>query len=375
MDRKQAIQQAKRVVVKVGSRLILGNDDTPDTARIQALIDNLAAVVDTGREVILVSSGAIAVGMNVMETEKRPKHIAQLQALAALGQGKLMSMYEEASRNRGFHCAQILLSLDDVKYRARHLNVINCLNALLGSGVLPVINENDAVSVDEICFGDNDRLAALVGTMARADLTILLTTVDGFHEREDGELKPEPVSVIHTVDDRIRSMAGGTDGNQFSTGGMTSKLQAAETVMSAGECMMIASGQDFSILQRIFKGEEVGTLFLPKASQLSGSKRYLAFFAEPSGTITIDDGAKSALVNQGKSLLPSGIVRVEGEFEKGATVQVVDNEGTPVAIGKSNYPSTKLLRIAGLRSDEIHRMLDREDHYDEAIHRNNMVIL
>ena len=309
-ERIQAIQQAKRIVVKVGSRLILGDDDTPSADRIQALIDGLAAVAQTGREVILVSAGAIAVGMTVMDIEKRPRHIAQLQALAALGQGKLMAMYEEASRTRGFHCAQILLSLDDVTFRARHLNVINCINALLGSDVLPVINENDAVSVDEICFGDNDRLAALVGTMVRADLTILLTTVDGFHEREDGELKPHPVSVIQTVDDRIRSMAGGTDGNQFSTGGMSSKLDAAETVMSAGECMMIACGHDFSILPRIFDGEEIGTLFLPKASQLSGAKRYLAFFAEPTGTLAIDDGAKTALVDQGRSLLPAGIIRL-----------------------------------------------------------------
>ncbi len=372
--RRNVIKDTKRIVIKVGSRLLTGIAGTPKAVRIEELIREIATLRERGYEVILVSSGAIAAGMMLTERRIRPSDIAQLQALAAVGQSRLMSLYESACVTQGFHCAQILLSLDDVKFRRRHLNTRNCINALLSFGILPIINENDTVSVDEIRFGDNDRLAALVGTMIRADMTILLTTVNGLRNR-DGNHLTDRIPLVTEIDDEVRALGGDTDDTHNSVGGMRSKLDAAEMVMAAGESLWIANGENFAVLHQILDGEDVGTLFVPSSPQLSGSKRFLAFFADPCGSITIDKGAVKALRNRGKSLLPSGIVKVEGVFDKGDTVQVVDESGHPVAIGSCNYTSVDLDRIKGLRSDAIREVLHEHDAYDEAIHRNNMSVI
>ncbi len=371
--RRQAVEGSSRIVVKVGSRLLTDMADTPKQVRIEQLIRQLAAARNRGFEVVLVSSGAIAAGMMLTQAAKRPSHLPLLQGLAAIGQSRLMSLYETACQQHGFHCAQILLSWDDVKDRQRHLNVRNCINALLSNGHLPIINENDVVSVDEIRFGDNDRLAALVGTMIRADMTVLLTTMDGLYAREGGELT-ERISLVEGITPALRGMAAGTDGNPFSTGGMATKLDAAELVNEAGEWLWIADGSDFAVLDLILNAEDVGTLFVPPAGQLAGAKRWLAFFADPAGIVVIDKGAVQALRGRGRSLLASGIVAVEGDFGKGDTVRIQDEAGVPVAMGISNYTALELDRIKGQKSTRFKEILG-ECLYDEAVHRNNLVLV
>ncbi len=320
-----------------------------------------------------MTSGAIGAGMRMMGIDKRPSDVGRLQSLAAVGQCRLMALYERSCQAHGFHCGQILLSADDVRDRKRHLNLRNCLASLLARDVLPIINENDSVSVDEICFGDNDKLAALVASLIRAELTILLTTVDGLCRREGKQIAGR-ISVVPAITEDLHALAGGTDGNPYSTGGMGSKLLAAEITVASGEAMWIANGTDFAVLQRIRAGEDVGTLFLPAASRMAGNKRYLAFFSDAVGQVIVDDGAANALRKRGKSLLPSGIRQVTGVFEKGDTVDIITTSGEHVGHGISNYCAADLDKIKGLKSAQIHTVLAREG-YDEAIHRDNLVIL
>lgn len=371
--RQTTVSTTKRMVVKVGSRLLTDMPGVEKQQRIEELVDQIDSIRRRGIEVILVTSGAIGAGLRLMKQTKRPSDLGRLQALAAVGQSRLMSLYEQACQRHGFHCGQVLLSADDVRDRKRHLNICNCLNALLSNHVLPIINENDTVSVEEICFGDNDRLAALVGSMIRADLIVLLTTVNGLRERRDGQMG-ERISVVHEINDEIRRQAGPTDGNAFSKGGMTSKLEAAEITVTSGEALWIADGSDFGVLDDILHGSDTGTLFLPTTNRLAGSKRYLAFFSEPAGQVIIDDGAVEALRSRGKSLLPSGIHSVRGQFDKGDTVNIVALDQHVVGMGVSNFSAADLDRIKGLKTSESAVVLGR-DSYDEAIHRDNLVIL
>lgn len=370
--RRQVVDQSKRIVIKVGSRLLTDEANGDMAGRIGKLVAEIAWLRSQQREIILVSSGAIAAGMVLTGEDKRPKDLPRLQALAAIGQSRLMSLYESACQEHGFHCAQILLSADDVQDRQRHLNVRNCLNSLLARGTLPIINENDAVCIDEIRFGDNDSLAALVAAMNWAELTVFLTTINGMRRREGGKLG-ERIGVITNLDREIRDMARDTDDKSMGTGGMKSKIQAAEIIMTAGESLWIANGLDFGVLREILAGNDVGTLFVPGSTRLTGAKRWLAFFTEPAGRIVVDTGAAAALRRRGKSLLPSGISEVEGEFRKGDSVVVSDPDGEDVAMGISNYTADELRRIKGEQSSRIRDLLGKHD-YDEAIHRDNMVV-
>ncbi len=371
--RKGVVSGIRRVVVKVGSRLLTDMKEQDKQQRIEQLVAQLHLLRQRHIEVILVTSGAIGAGIKLLGHKKRPTDLGRLQALAAIGQSRLMSLYERACQHHGFHCGQMLLSADDVKDRKRHLNIRNCLSALLCNGVLPIINENDTVSVEEICFGDNDRLAALVGSMVRAELTVLLTTVDGLRQRQGTQLG-ERISVVREITPAIRALAGGTDGNIFSTGGMGSKIHAAEITVASGENLWIVDGTDFSVLQRVFEAEDIGTLFMPSVARMSGSKRYLAFFSDPVGRVVIDAGAVRALREGGKSLLPSGILSVHGSFEKGDTLHIENESGGKVGLGVSNYGAGDLNRIKGLKLAQIAGILGR-DAYDEAIHRDNLVVL
>lgn len=372
-ERTRVLKDVRRVVLKVGTRLLTDMPDVPKAERVTQLVDAIAALHDRGYEVILVSSGAIGAGMTVLQTPKRPHSLPQLQAHAAVGQSRLMYLYETAAARHGFHCAQLLLTAADVKDRVRHLNVVNCLDALLAAGVLPVVNENDSVSVEEIRFGDNDALAALVASMIRADLTVLLTSVDGMHERTDRGWGRR-MSVVPGITTAIRQMAGGTDGNRFSTGGMQSKLQAVEIVTRAGEPAVIADGRDFATLAGVFDGRDCGTLFLPTASQrMRARKRYLAFFSKTKGDILVDAGAESALTQKGRSLLPSGIVAVRETFERGDTVRILSVEGIEIARGESNYGSAEVDAIKGCKSQTVRDILGYEG-YDAVVHRDAMVL-
>ncbi len=364
--RSEIIGGAKRIVLKVGTRLLT------DTGRIGDIVSQIAFLKNSGRQVILVSSGAVGLGMRTLEMKRRPSELSDIQALAAIGQSKLMSLYEKECARHRFHCAQILLGADDLNNRGRHLNIMNCLNALLKRNVLPVINENDTVSVDELKFGDNDRLAALIAVMLKADLTIILTTVEGLMTKlgAGGALVP----LVRKIDQKLRMMASGTDDSNSSVGGMASKIRAAEIVSKAGEPLIVADGRAPEIIQKIFSSEERGTLFLPSASQMTSRKRWFGFFSKSKGRIFVDDGAAHALAERGKSLLPSGIKSVDGDFQTGDTVDICSQDGSVLAKGLSNYHACEIRRIAGRKSSELKAILGH-DCDDEAVHCDNMTIL
>lgn len=367
--RDRIINSAKRIVIKVGTRLLT------DSQMIPLLVRQIAELKKRGLHVMLVSSGAVGMGMKTLNLEKRPEKLSTIQALAAIGQSKLMSYYEQECTKYGFHAAQLLVTADDlVGGRARHLNVMNCINSLWSQGNLPIINENDSVSVDELKLGDNDTLAGLLAVMTRCDLTILLTTVDGLHTMKNGKLDKR-ISLVDGITDKMKEGAKGTDNKAFSIGGMTTKLSAAEVVTAAGEALIIADGRDGDTLERIFNGEDVGTLFIPhNRKQMRSKQRWLNFFSRASGKIFIDDGAKSAILEKGRSLLPSGIWSLEGEFSRGDTINICDNSRRIIARGLSNYSSTELEKIMGKRSNEIADILGAGAE-DEFVHRDNLAVI
>ena len=366
--RKKLLKNCHRVVVKAGTRLLTDPKLLP---RIGMQIKELR---DSGKQVILVSSGAVGTGMKSLGLTRRPRKLSQVQALAALGQVKLMSMYESECEKLGFRAAQILLTAEDLRSRERHLNSLNCIETLLADNVLPVINENDPVSVDELKFGDNDILASLLASMTRADLTIILTTVDGLKKpNEDGTLG-DRISVVRGITDTQRDMAKGTDDGNMSIGGMASKLKAADTLNSAGEALWLASGKETDILERIFRGEDVGTVFLPSsARKMESRKRWLSSFSRPSGKLVIDEGAVNALKKHGSSLLASGIFAVNGEFDRGDVLEIVSGNNVLIGKGLTNFSSAECRMLMGHKSSENHAIL-HYDADDEIIHRNNMVI-
>jgi len=373
-ERKAALRDVRKIVIKVGTRLLTDIKGASGEERTEQLIAQIARLRARGLDIILVSSGAIGAALTVLETRKRPSSLPLLQAYAAIGQCKLMSLYEKACVEHGFHCGQLLLTAEDVKSRSRHLNVVCCLDALLGKGILPIINENDSVSVEEIKFGDNDVLAALVASMIRADLTVLLTTVDGMREVRGDEGLGRRISVVPSLCGTLKAMATGTDGNVFSVGGMATKVEAAGLVARAGEPVWIADGRDFAVLNDIADGRDVGTLFLPaQSTRMRAHKRYLAFFSGDKGTLVVDGGAERALVNDGRSLLPRGIVDVVGSFKRGDTVRIVGEAGAEIARGVTNYASTDAKRIMGHHTSEIRDLLGH-DAYDSVVHRDHLVL-
>ena len=373
-QRGQFLSGVKRVVLKVGTQLLMKVPGTTEAQRVTELVAQIAALRARGLEVILVTSGAIGLAVKALGLTKRPGEIPALQALAGFGQCRLMSLYGTACDIYGFQCGQLLLTAADVRERERNLNVSNCLREMLKMGVLPIINENDSVAVEEIKFGDNDTLASLVATMVGAELTILLTTIDGMRERNaDGGLG-QRLSVVSTVTPKIKDMAGGTDGNAFSTGGMITKVLAGERILKSGAAMWIVDGTDFGVLPQLFSGADIGTLFKAKdTARMDSHKRFLAFFSKTTGELVVDAGAERALCEGGKSLLPGGICEVRGEFKRGATVCVLNPAGDEIARGLTNYGSAELAKIRGRKSAEIPAILGAEA-YDEAIHRDHLVL-
>jgi glutamate 5-kinase len=355
-----------RVVIKVGTRLLT------DLNQIENIVHQIAYLKQKGIQTILVSSGAVGLGLEMLGLKKKPSKLSDIQAVASVGQSKLMSLYEKECAKHGFHAAQLLLGADDVTDKERHLNAMNCLNSLLAQNILPVINENDAVCVDELKFGDNDKLAALIAVMTKTNLTIILTAVEGLKTSpgQDGELLP----VVENIDSNIKKLAGGTDGNHFSTGGMASKINAAEIIVNAGEYLIIADGRDQNIIKKLFSGEKHGTIFLPKSSKMTARKRWLGFFSTPKGKIFIDDGAVKAVKKDGKSLLPSGVINATGDFARGDTISVCSSAGEVLARGLANYSSCEIRKIAGQKSSEAKIKLGY-DGDDEIIHRDNLAII
>jgi glutamate 5-kinase len=339
---------------------------------IGALVSQIAFLRGSAKDVILVSSGAVGLGMRTLALEKRPSELSDVQALAAIGQSKLMSLYEQEASKHGFHCAQILLGADDLGDRNRHLNIMNCLNSLLSKKILPIINENDTVSIDELKFGDNDNLAALIAVILKADITIILTTVEGLMTSTGpgGELIP----TVTCIDQKIRCLASGTDNKSLSIGGMASKIKAAELLGKSGEILLIADGRDPKIIEKIFTGKGYGTIFLPKQKRMNSRKRWLGFFSKSKGKIYIDQGAVNALLQRNKSLLPKGAKEVEGEFLRGDAVDICSDSGAIIARGLSNYSACEIRSILGKKSLELKAILGY-DGDDEIVHCDNMTIM
>lgn len=373
-SRRSLADTSRLIVVKVGTRVLTGAGGLLDTARIDALGRQFDALRTQGRQVVLVSSGAVGAGMGRMGLTTRPQELAHLQAVAAIGQSSLIEAYERAFRAHARHAAQVLLVADDLQHRARYLNIRNTLRALLDYGAIPVINENDTVSVEELrtSFGDNDRLAALVTTLLGADLLVLLSDVDGVFDRHPAEPGAARVPSVERIDGRIEGMARDRLGG-VSKGGMASKIAAARIVTEAGSHCVIASGRDDRVLERLMAAEDVGTAFLARGATLPAWKRWLGWSADARGRVIVDDGAREAVVTHGRSLLAAGVRRLEGDFATGDVVALAAEDGREFARGLVNYPVADLRRIAGLKTERIAAELGYCP-YDEVIHRDNLAI-
>ncbi|MBL7179109.1 MAG: glutamate 5-kinase [Pseudomonadota bacterium] len=363
---------ARRIVVKVGSN-VLTQDQGLNLKAIRSISRQICRLIDGGREVILVSSGAMASGLRKVGLDKRPDEIPKRQAVAAVGQAGLIMEYEKAFDKYGRKVAQILLTGDDLNNRQRYLNARNTLYTLLSWQVVPIINENDTVMIEEIQFGDNDNLAAMITLLMDADILVNLTDIDGLYTKDPRTFpEAELIPVIPTINKDIEKVAGNIPG-ALGTGGMLSKIKAARKVTAAGIPMLIACGTRPDILTRLFSGKEHGTYFVPKKEKLKSRKCWIAFTLKPKGIIRIDTGAAAALLERGKSLLPSGIVGVEGEFSAGAPVEFRKDDGEALGIGLVNYSSTDIRKIMGLKSSQIEQRLGHKP-YDDVIHRDNLVI-
>lgn len=363
----------RRVVVKVGSGLVADPERGPDPARIGPLAAELAAIMAGGVQVALVTSGAIAAGSARLGLGVRPRSIPEKQAAAAVGQAALMWHYEQACAAHGLRVGQVLLTQEDVSARARYLNARNTILTLLDFGVLPVINENDTVAVEEIKLGDNDNLAALVAGLVDADLLVLLSDTDGLYT---GDPRRDPaarrIERVETITPEMEALAGA--GGPLGTGGMVTKLQAGQKAMAAGIPMVIADGRRPAVLRALLRGEPVGTYFQPRTDRLAARKRWIAFALPLQGTVRVDAGARRALVERGKSLLPSGVVEVVGEFAAGDLVGVLDVEGREFARGLVSCDARELELLRGARTADIERVLGYRVSA-EVIHRDNLVIL
>ncbi|MBU4185043.1 MAG: glutamate 5-kinase [Proteobacteria bacterium] len=371
--RKICFECAKRIVVKVGSG-VLTEDNGLNLKALRSISRQICQLADRGLEIILVSSGAMASGIKKIGLSKRPDEIPKRQAVAAVGQAGLIMEYEKAFEHYNKKVAQILLTSNDLVNRKRYLNARNTLCTLLSWQVVPIINENDTVAVEEIKFGDNDNLSAMITLLMDADILINLTDIDGLYNKDprkhpDAELIP----LITTINKEIEKYASDIPG-ALGTGGMLTKILAAKKVTSAGIPMLIARGEKPDILIKLFSGEEHGTFFIPKKEKLANRKCWIAFTLKPKGIIRIDDGAASAILNRGKSLLPSGIVDVEGEFSVGAAVEFRrENNDEILGTGLVNYSSSDIRKIMGLKSGKIKECLGYKP-YDEVIHRDNLAI-
>lgn len=369
--RKNLLAHVKRVVIKIGSGVISDANGLNDQM-LDALCRDVHQLVNRGYEIILVSSGAVAAGKADLGIKGKPPTIPLKQAAAAIGQSRLMRAYKERLRSSGHTVAQVLLTRDDLANRRRYLNARNTLMTLLDHRVIPVINENDTVVVDEIRFGDNDNLSAMTTNLVEAGLLVILSDVDGLYDRDparypDARLIP----VVERITEEIEQMAGASS-SDLGTGGMTTKLKAAKRALLCGAAAAIINGRVPGNLLRLFDGEELGTYFIPSRGRMAARKHWIAFTKKPRGKLLLDEGAIKAVGERGKSLLPSGISRIEGSFERGDAIRICDLDGNELARGVINYSQSELLRIIGRKSTEIEQILGYK-YGDEIVHRDNMV--
>ena len=384
--RKEILKGLKRVVIKVGSSIITKREkrnnewaNELNANNVRLLARTIRQIVDQNCEVVLVSSGAIMAGRERLDLHSTDLSIPEKQACAAIGQSYLMHTYEKKFEKQGIKVAQILLGHDDLKNRKRFLNAKHTLETLLEHKVLPIINENDSVTIDEIKIGDNDTLSATVACLLNAQLLIILSDVDGLYSRDPSVKEREgdaPMSIIEYVDritQKIEKLAGGSK-NKITVGGMYTKILAAKQTMSFGIPTLVVNGFDDSIAEKIFEGKSVGTLFWAGREKIKKRKHWIAHTLKPSGKITIDSGAARAILARGKSLLPAGIIRIEGQFEFGNAVRIFGEDGKEIARGLVNYNFRDLDSIMGMRTSAV-RKLFGENFYDEVIHRDDLTLL
>lgn len=369
---KHRLNQANRIVVKLGSNVITAKNGL-DLDVIDAITYQVNILMNKGIEVILVSSGAMAAGMRKLEIERRPDEIPKRQALSAIGQSGVMHAYEKSFEAYGRKIAQILLTGDDLTNRKRYLNARNTLHAIMNWKIIPIINENDTVMVEEIKLGDNDNLAAMITLLIDADFLFILTDIDGLYDKDprqfsDAKLIPEVRKIRREIEDFAGSIPGA-----LGTGGMLSKVRAAQKVTSAGIPMIVARGNVGNVLLDLFDGQVSGTYFVPKEGKMASRKCWIAHTLAPKGSIVIDEGAVCAIRQRGKSLLPIGVIAVDGDFEEGASVDFRTPNNEIIGVGLVNYRSSDINLIKGLRTSQIKACLGGK-HYDEIIHRNNLVL-
>lgn len=363
------LNKGDKIVVKVGSSILNSKDDQLDMKRLEMITGGVVKLKSMGFDVVLVSSGAIACGMEKLGLTERPTSVFASATTAAVGQSVLMFDYEQLFRKNNFLTAQILLTSDGLEDRKRYLNARNTLLHLLQKGnIIPIVNENDAVVTDEIRFGDNDMLSAQVAALIDARLLIILSDVDGLYDSNGNVMER-----IESIDSCISALAGNTT-KKTTIGGMVTKIEAAKIAVNAGIPMVIANGLNIDILEQIVLEKTVCTWFLPKKEKISGKKRWIAFSCKNCGKIIIDDGAKQALKEKGKSLLAIGITAVEGEFSFGDLVIITDTEHNEIARGLVNYSSAEVNSIKGTKTTDIENILGCKS-YDEVVHRDNMAIL
>jgi len=367
--RHELFSAAKAVVVKIGTSVLARSGGRLDRGRVRRLADQVAELRDRGLSVTVVSSGAIGAGMGVLGMASRPTTLPRKQAVAAVGQRALMRLFEDAFSRHGLHAAQILVTRSDFESRSRYLNIRNTIDTIHRISAIPIINENDTVSVDEIRFGDNDIIAAQTANMLRADVLVLLTVVDGLLDRE-GKL----INVVHRIDDQVMGLVTRSK-TRLGSGGMASKLQAAQMVTESGEVAVIASGLKPKCLIRLIDGKKIGTVFIPAATKMSSRRRWIGFSVRPAGRVVVDAGAMKALRAGGKSLLPIGVAAVTGGFVRGDVVEIAGPDEAVFARGLVNFSSKQVESIKGLRTSQLKKALGEKPPFDEVVHCDQLALV
>ena len=374
---RRTLSKARRLVVKVGSGVLVNQDHQLDDGHIRTLVEGLSDLLKSKIQVVLVSSGAIAAGAPVMGLVNRARSIPQKQACAAVGQTRLMALYERLFSEQEHHTAQILLTQDDVRNRERYLNAKNTFETLLLAGILPIVNENDTVVVEEIKFGDNDSLSAQVAALVQADLLLMLSSVSGFYAKDPAHVREgdKPLAAVERIrEDHFRWVRDRGGPTSITSGGMQSKLAAIQKAAQHGIPSVLVDGRQKGVIERVLRGQEEGTLFLPEEDKLSARKHWILHSLSPQGSLSVDEGAVCAIVQQGRSLLPIGITTVSGEFGSGVAVQVVGPDGSEIARGLTHYSASEVRVIQGAKSDQIESLLGYS-YYEEVIHRDNLVLV
>ena len=374
MNSQIKLPDSKRIVIKLGSSIITNDGNGIDEACLLGLVTQIAKLVNDDKEIVVVSSGAIAAGLKILGITKRPRELSELQAAAAVGQMGLLKIYEQLFSECNLISAQVLLTHEDLSNRKRYLNARSTLNNLITKKVIPVINENDTVASEEIRFGDNDSLAAMVANLIEADLLVLLTDQEGLFSsdpRENNNAKL--ISHAYVDDDNLENLASGAK-SEIGTGGMTTKIMAARRAALSGAHTIIASGRRRNILEGLNNDEDIGTLLQSREFKLVARKKWLADNLKSKGKIYIDQGAENALLDQGKSLLVAGVIKVTGTFDRGDVIQCVNKSGLEILKGLVNYNSEEVKKIIGVSSDKIETILGYVNE-SSLIHRDNMIII